>query len=180
MSLLSRNGNNTDSFDFILSFIHTNHHSWEIFQTASSVDKCKFLLVFQHWCVHVQEAIEECCLRFCPYFYSNAQPFQFVSLGWLARQEVNSCATTVIQRCCFQVLFKMTHNILVQFSSTFFSRHFIKVQVVQQQSSSDMAIAWKNSHFILSERSDSHMVKNQSKESSPCFSQVFVDIIFNR
>ena len=43
-----------------------------------------------------------------------------------------------------------------------FSRHFIKVQVVQPYNSTDTATAWKNSHFILSERSDFYLVVNLS------------------
>ena len=34
------------------------------------------------------------------------------------------------------------------------NRNYTKVQVVQPYSSTDMAIAWKNSHFILPETSD--------------------------
>ena len=46
--------------------------------------------------------------------------------------------------------------------SNFFSKHFIKVQVVQPYNSTDTATAWKNSHFILSKRSDFHMVVKES------------------
>ena len=39
----------------------------------------------------------------------------------------------------------------------FFS-HFVWVHLVQLHCSTDTATAWENSHFILSERSDFHMV----------------------
>ena len=44
----------------------------------------------------------------------------------------------------------------------FFSKYFFKIQVVQLFNSTDMAIAWKNSHLILSETSDFHIVDNMS------------------
>ena len=43
-----------------------------------------------------------------------------------------------------------------------FSRHFVKVQVVQPDSSANTATTWKNPCYILSERSDFHMVVNLS------------------
>ena len=63
---------------------------------------------------------------------------------------------------CFQYLFQTAHGILVQFPFILFSKHFIKVQVVQPYNSTDTAIAWKNSRFISSDWSDFHMVDNLS------------------
>ena len=50
----------------------------------------------------------------------------------------------------------------MKFQSSFFFKCFIKIQVVQPYNSTDIATAtaWKNSHFILSERL--YMVINQS------------------
>ena len=56
-------------------------------------------------------------------------------------------------------LFKIVCNIHVWFPFDFFS---IEVQVLQPYNSTDTATTWNNSHFILSERSDFHMVINQS------------------
>ena len=56
--------------------------------------------------------------------------------------------------------------------------HFIKVQVVQQYSSIDMAVDWKNSCFISSQRSDFHMVINLSVAVLTL--QMHVDITFSR
>ena len=58
---------------------------------------------------------------------------------------------------CFQDLFRTACRIFVYFLSSFFSRHFVKSQMVQLNSSTDTATAWKNPHFILSERSDFYM-----------------------
>ena len=48
------------------------------------------------------------------------------------------------------------------FVPIFFSKHFVRVQVVQPFSSADTATAWKNSHFILSEGSDFDIIDNLS------------------
>ena len=56
--------------------------------------------------------------------------------------------------CCF-------HSILVQLPSSFFSMHFVCIQVVQY-SSIDTATTLKKSYFILSERSEFHMIDSPS------------------
>ena len=62
----------------------------------------------------------------------------------------------------FQDLFTAACSILVLFQSSFFFRCFVKVQVVQPYSSTDTATTWKNSRFILWERSHFHLVVNVS------------------
>ena len=57
-----------------------------------------------------------------------------------------------------------------------FSPSILLVQVVQPYSSTDMATASKNSHFIR--RSDFH--DNQSVSYNQCFSYAYIDIAFNR
>ena len=49
-------------------------------------------------------------------------------------------------------------SIIDYFLSSFFSKHLIKVQLMQPYNSTDMATAWNNSCFILSERLDFHVV----------------------
>ena len=44
--------------------------------------------------------------------------------------------------CCFHDLFKTARSILVQLPSSLFSRRFVRVQVVQPYSSTDMTTAW--------------------------------------
>ena len=57
--------------------------------------------------------------------------------------------------CCFQDLLKIACRIHV-----IPIRHFVRV--VQPYNSTDTDTAWENSHFILSERLNFHMVVNQS------------------
>ena len=59
--------------------------------------------------------------------------------------------------CCCQDLFNIALNILV--SSFFFSR-LVSVQVLHLYSSIDMTAAWKKLRFILSVRSDFHMIES--------------------
>ena len=63
--------------------------------------------------------------------------------------------------CCFQNLFSIACGILVLFLSSFFSICFINVQVVHSYGRIDTTAAWKKSCFILSDRSDFHMINNQ-------------------
>ena len=65
-------------------------------------------------------------------------------------------------RCCIRDLFRTACIILVYFPSSFFSKHFIRVQVMQPYSSTDISTAWKNKHFILSEKSNYNMAVNLS------------------
>ena len=64
--------------------------------------------------------------------------------------------------CCCQYLFKTAHSIFVLLLSSFFSNRFVNGKVVQPYSSPDTATAWKNSGFILSEKSDFPVIYNLS------------------
>ena len=83
---------------------------------------------------------------------------QHVLLGLFVKgkQEVVQVLSVVY---CFQNLFKRICYSLVWFPSNFFSRRFVKFQVVQPYSSTDTATA---SRFIFSERSDFYIVNNLS------------------
>ena len=59
---------------------------------------------------------------------------------------------------CFHYLFKSANSIHIYFPSSFFSKRFAKVQVAQPYNNSEMTTTWKNSCFILSVRSDFHIV----------------------
>ena len=61
-------------------------------------------------------------------------------------------------RCCRQDLFKIARSILVQLPSSFFSSRFVRVYVVHPYSSIDATTAWKKLRFILSVRSDFHII----------------------
>ena len=65
--------------------------------------------------------------------------------------------------CCFQELYQTTINRLVLFPWKFF-KCSVRVKVVWPYSSTVTTTGWQNSHFILSERSDFHMVKDLSRE----------------
>ena len=60
--------------------------------------------------------------------------------------------------CCRQDLFKIARSILVKLPSSFFSRRFVRVRVVHPYSSIDVTAAWKKLRFILSVRSDFHII----------------------
>ena len=64
--------------------------------------------------------------------------------------------------CCLQDLFNIARSILVLLPSSFFSSRFVSVQVVRPYSSIDTTAAWKKLCFILSVRSDFHMVDSLS------------------
>ena len=75
--------------------------------------------------------------------------------GWL----LSNCCFV---RCWFQDLFKTAHSIVVLCPFSLFSICFVSIHVVHPYSSIDTAIASKKSCFILSDRSDFHMIDNQS------------------
>ena len=64
--------------------------------------------------------------------------------------------------CCRQDLFNIARSILVQLPSSLFSSRFLSVQVVHPYSSIDTNAAWKKLPFILSVRSDIHMIDSLS------------------
>ena len=64
--------------------------------------------------------------------------------------------------CCRQDLFNIALNILVLLPSSFFFSRLVGVQVVHPCSSIDTTAAWKKLRFILSVRSDFHMIESLS------------------
>ena len=64
--------------------------------------------------------------------------------------------------CCHQDLFNIARNILVLLPSIFFSSRLVSVQVVHPYSSIDTTAGWKKLCFILSVRSDFHMIESLS------------------
>ena len=94
-------------------------------------------------------------LQQCPTCLVNLTWIVFVMGGrWLYRW--------CLVGCCRQDLFKIARNILVYLPSSFFSSCFVSVQVVHPYSSIYMTAAWKNLRFILSVRSDFHMIDSLS------------------
>ena len=64
--------------------------------------------------------------------------------------------------CCRQDLFNIARIILVYLLSSFFFSRFVSVQVVHLYSSIYTTAAWKKLRFILSVRSDFHMIDSLS------------------
>ena len=64
--------------------------------------------------------------------------------------------------CCRQDLFNIARNILVWLPSSFFSSRIVSLQAVHPYSSIDTTAAWKKLRFILSVRSDFHMIDSLS------------------
>ena len=122
----------------------------------------KFWLVIQHWHIHVKGFIGESYLWVHPFFSSSVLHMLFVLFGWFLdigdRWPYNCC----FMRCCFQDLFNIAHGILVQFLSSFFSIRFVSIHVVHPYSRIDTTTAWKKFRFILSDRSDFHMINSLS------------------
>ena len=63
---------------------------------------------------------------------------------------------------CRRDLFNIARNILVLLPSRFFFSRLVSVQVVHPYSSIDTTAAWKKVRFILSDRSDFHMIESLS------------------
>ena len=103
----------------------------------------KFLLVSQHWHVHVRMSLLSSSLLLQQY------PACLVHLIWMVfkmggRWPYNSCFVV----CVLQDLFSITHSIFVQFLSSFFSICFVSVHVVHPYSRMDTNPAWKKLYFI--------------------------------
>ena len=108
-----------------------------------------------YWCVHIWETIREVRLRIFLCFFSC-----LVRLTWMVCKMGGKWPYRYgFRKCCFYDLSWTWCSIFVLLSSCFFSKRFVKAQVVQTFSSTDMGTAWKNYHFILSERSDFHMIE---------------------
>ena len=64
--------------------------------------------------------------------------------------------------CCLQDFFNIARSILVQLPSSFFSIRLVSVHIVHPYSSIDSTATWKKLRFILSVRSDFHMIDSLS------------------
>ena len=86
-------------------------------------------------------------------------PARLVRLSWIVsvmggRWPYSCC----LVGCCRQDLFNIARSIFVWLPSSFFSNRLVSVHVVHPYSSIDATAAWKKLHFILSVRSDFHMI----------------------
>ena len=146
LSSSSKHANSTDSL------WHSGHSSLSAITFGNSsrvskcphevtVDKCKFFAVRP--------------TLVCPWVGVHKRTSLMsmsVHLTWrireMRRQWSYSCCFVW---CCFQDLFKIARSIHVKFSSSFFFKRFVRVQVVQLYNSYSL----EEFRFHLSERSDS-------------------------
>ena len=76
--------------------------------------------------------------------------------------------------CFLKDLFKTARSILVLLPSSFFSSRLVSIQVVHPCSIIDTTAAWKKLRFILSVRSDFHMIDSLTIAVHAFFSHVSV------
>ena len=76
--------------------------------------------------------------------------------------------------CCLHDLFNIARIILVPLPSSFFSSRLVSVQVVHSYSSIHRTAAWKKLRFILSVRSDFHMIYSLSIAIHAFVSRVYL------
>ena len=79
--------------------------------------------------------------------------------------------------CCFLVCcFHVTHSILMQLPSCFFSIRFVSVHVVHPYSRHDTTATWKKLRFILSERLEFHIIDNLSIAGNALVSRILMSL----
>ena len=87
-------------------------------------DESKFLLVRQYWSVDVLESMGENFLKIHPSFLLKC-PTCLACLIWMVCEMGGKWSYS----CCFQDLFKTASSIIATFTYSFFSWHFVMVQV---------------------------------------------------
>ena len=85
-----------------------------------------------------------------------------VILGGFVRWKVAGRTAVVLYGATSRICLKQQVAFLCCSHIVFFSIHFVRIQLVHPYSSIDTATAWKKSYFILSGRSDFHMIDNLS------------------
>ena len=142
-----------DSSESLSPFIPIVHHSQQVFQTTLVV------LVGQSTLAHQCEGVDIKTLLMSSFLFLQEYPVCFICLIWIVLEMEGKCLySCCFMGCCYQDLFNIACSIFVQFSSSFFSIHFVSIHVVHLYSSIDTTTAWKKSHFILLDRSDFHII----------------------
>ena len=100
--------------------------------------------------------LENLAYDFAPYFSSSAQQVLIVLLGWIMKLDVIGRTLAVLWGAASRFCSKQLAASSCSPNLVFF-RCFIKIQVLQTYSSTNTT-AWKNFCFILSKKSDFHMV----------------------
>ena len=90
-------------------------------------------------------------------------PACLVCLIWMVLEMGGKCLySCCFVGCCFQDLFNIDCSILVQFQSSFLYFCLVRIHVLHPSSRIDTITVWKKLRFILSDRSDFHMIDNLS------------------
>ena len=130
-------------------------------QNLHRTDGYKFLLLSQHWYVHVLEFTGECHLWVHSCFFSIAQHTLlvfFVLLGWFVRWEVSGWTAAVLTGGAFRICSKQHLAFLCNLA--FFFQVFHRSPGV-----ATIQLYWhsynlEHSRFILSKRSTFHVIDN--------------------
>ena len=84
------------------------------------------------------------CFKMCMFLYipnSLVYNLHIAHFTLIACVMGGKCPYSCFVGCCFQDLFKTTCSIFVLLPSSFFPKHFVRVQIVQPLNSTDMALA---------------------------------------
>ena len=121
-----------------------------ILQPVSTQSWCMWLLADQPVLVCPSVGSQKRTLLMSLSLLLQEYPTWLVHLTWIVCEMCSKWPySDCFMGCYFHNLFKTAHKIVVWFPSSFFSMHFITVQVVHPYSSNDTATAWKKSCFIF-------------------------------
>ena len=88
-------------------------------------------------------------------------PACLVHLTWMVLEiEGRLLYSSCFVGCCFQDSFNTAYGTLVQFPSSFCSICLVCINLVHPYRRSDTTAAWEKMRFILSDKSDFHMIDN--------------------
>ena len=168
----------TLSRHFSLSFIASGRSSW--LHPVSSHSCCMYVragrptFAWPYAGVHRSTSLMSLSLLLqqCPACLVHLIWIVFVMGG---RSPYSWC----LEECWRQDLFNIACNIHVYLPTSFFSSRLVSVQVVHPYSSIDTTAAWKKLRFILSVRSDFHMIDSLSIAVHAFVSRVSMSFSFD-
>ena len=109
-------------------------------------------------------SIFKSCLENITYEFVLTSPTEsnifYSSYSWMACEMGGKWPSTAFLKGAAYKICSEQHIASLCSSCLAFSKHFVKVRVVKWYSSTNTATTRKNSHFILSERSNFHWVDN--------------------
>ena len=141
-----------DFLDSHLPPVPISHRSWWVLQCPHRSDEFKSVYTGLTMCSNPKENVS-CEIASTPPAVSSK-----FSLSWIVCEVGIRCPYS----CWFPEFAQKQHGAYLCSSHRVFSKHFVKVQVVQPYNSPDIATAWRNFCFILSERLNFHIRNNLS------------------